>query len=244
MEAMKWNVEQYERFKAQREAPFTDLTALIRRRSGMSVIDLGCGTGELTTKLAALLPDSDVVGLDSSPQMLAKAAPGARFVEGSIEDFAAGNDQYDLVFSHAALHWVPDHPALFPRLLARVKPGGQLAVQMPSNHNHVSQQIIAEIAGWQRPSPLLSIGAYAELLWAHGARELTVLEKVYCHELPDADAILEWMRGTTLLPYLERLAEPERAPLLDAVRARFRREWPTGPVLFAFCRTLFAATRV
>jgi len=89
---------------------------------------------------------------------------------------------------------------------------------------------------------MLSIGEYAELLWVHGGRELTVYEKVYCHELPDADAILEWMRGTTLLPYLEDAADPER--LTAQIRERFRREFPGSPVMFAFRRTLFAATRV
>jgi trans-aconitate 2-methyltransferase len=242
---MQWNAEQYEQFKREREAPFADLTALIHRRPQMRVIDLGCGTGELTVKLAALLPDSDVTGLDSSAEMLKKAPPGARFVEATIEQFAEGGGaEYDLIFSHAALHWLPDHRALIPRLLARVKPGGQLAVQMPSNHEHRAHQLIAEVAGWRRESPLLTLHEYAELLWAHGGRELTVLDKIYCHELAGAGALVEWMRGTTLLPYVERLPEAAREPLIAAVRERFRREFPSSPLLFAFQRTLFSATRV
>jgi trans-aconitate 2-methyltransferase len=89
---------------------------------------------------------------------------------------------------------------------------------------------------------VLSIAEYAELLWAHGGRDLTVLEKVYCHEMPDADAVVEWLRGTTMLPYLERLPEAERPRYLDEVRARMRRLMPQSPLLFGFRRTLFAAT--
>ena len=236
---MQWDVDQYERFKRERKQPFEDLFALIRPREAMRVVDLGCGTGELTLELKERL-HADVLGLDSSPEMLKKAKVPT--VLGTIEGFADGNDEYDLVFSHAALHWVPDHATLIPKLLHRTKKGGQLAVQMPSNHHHRAHQIIAEAAGWRRESPLLSIAEYAELLWAHGGRELTVFEKVYCHELADGDAIFEWVRGTTFLPYRERAADP--AAFEAEVRARFRREWPNGPVLFGFRRTLFAATRV
>jgi trans-aconitate 2-methyltransferase len=232
---MKWDVDQYERFKKEREAPFEDAFALIRGKP-KTAIDLGCGTGELTKRIADRL-GCDIIGLDSSAEMLAKAEVPTRL--SSIEAFADGDEQFDLVFSHAALHWVRDHRALLPKLLAR---GRQLVVQMPSNHHHRAHQLIAEVAGWRPEWPMLSIGDYAELLWAHGGRELTVYEKVYCHELPDADAILEWMRGTTLLPYLERLADP--APFLEQVRTRFRREFPGSPVLFGFRRTLLAAARV
>src|SRR5581483_11913432 len=104
------------------------------------IIDLGCGTGELTARLAVLSPDSDVVGLDSSPTMLAKARPlargGLRFEQGRIEDWSA-EAAYDLVFSHATLQWCENHEALFARLARALVPGGQLLVQMPSNHDHV-----------------------------------------------------------------------------------------------------------
>src|SRR5262245_65897295 len=131
--------------------------------------------------------------------MLKKAPIPTR--HSTIEAFADSDEQYDLVFSHAALHWVPDHRSLIPKLLQR---GKQLVVQMPSNHQHRAHQIIAEVAGWRPEWPMLSIGDYAELLWAHGGRALTAYEKVYCHELADAEAMPEWMRGCTLLPYVAR----------------------------------------
>ena len=112
---MTWNPAQYHKFQKERFAPFEDLIQLIHVRSSLKVIDLGCGTGDLTRRLADLLPDSDVLGLDSSDEMLekaqAQARPGLRFQKGQIEE---AEGQWDLVFSHAALQWVDDHRALWP----------------------------------------------------------------------------------------------------------------------------------
>src|SRR5216117_2935146 len=113
-----WDPAQYERFRDERARPFLDLLALVRPRPGMRVVDLGCGTGELTARL------HDEV-----------AAGGLRFEASDIAAFAA-HAAWDLVFSNAALHWVDDHPALFARLTAALRPGGQLAVQMPANFDH------------------------------------------------------------------------------------------------------------
>jgi trans-aconitate 2-methyltransferase len=251
---MPWDPNTYQKFQAERAAPFVDLLALVRVRPGLRVVDLGCGTGELTRRLADALPGSDVVGLDSSPQMLARAAeharPGLRFIEGTIETMSG---EWDLIFSHAALQWVPDHAALIPRLLALLRPGGQLAVQMPSNHNHLTHQLILTIAGeepfvtalggWHRAVPVLGIEAYADLLFAAGGRDLVVFEKVYPHVLADADALADWTSGTALVPYFERLPPALRDAFMDHYRARLRARWPSGPVFYGFRRTLFAATR-
>jgi trans-aconitate 2-methyltransferase len=238
---MAWDPAQYEKFKRERELPFEDTLALVTRRSGIRAIDLGCGTGELTARLHEALPGSEVLGVDASPEMLARARPepGLRFEVKRIEEVQGS---WDLVFSHAAIHWVEDHAQLVPQLLAMVAPGGQLAVQMPSNHDHASHELIAELAGWRRKVPVLDIAAYAELLYAAGGRGLTVLEKVYPHELPDSDALLEWLSGTALRPYLERMAEADRGPFKSELGQRLRARWP-GPVFFAFKRIIFAARR-
>ncbi|MCH8007638.1 MAG: methyltransferase domain-containing protein, partial [Chloroflexi bacterium] len=129
---MPWNPERYEQFKQERAAPFEDLLAMIDVREGMSVIDLGCGPGPLTKRLAGELPGSDVLGIDSSAEMLEQAAelarPGLRFEQREIENI---DGEWDLVFTHAAIQWLPGHASLIPRLLSLVRPGGQLAVQLP-----------------------------------------------------------------------------------------------------------------
>ncbi len=251
---MPWNPDTYQKFAAERAAPFEDLLALIPRRPGLAVIDLGCGTGELTGRLAEALPASTVIGIDNSPEMLARAEPlarpGLQFARQAIEDVQGA---WDVVFSHAAIHWLPDHAALIPRLLGLVRPGGRLAVQMPSNHGHVTHRLIAAIAteapyaaalgGWTRPVPVLEVTAYADLLYAHGATEITVSGKVYPHVLADADALADWTSGTALVPYFERLPPDLHDLFMADYRARLQAQWPAGPVFYGFRRILFAATR-
>lgn len=220
----------------------------------MRVVDLGCGTGELTRKLADRLPESEVLGIDSSPEMLERVREheraGLRFEQAAIEET---DSAWDLVFSHAAIHWVENHHVLIPHLLSLVCQGGQLAVQLPSNQTHPSHTLIEEIAsqepfrealnGWTRTSPVLSINEYAELLYAHGGNGITVFEKVYPSLLENSDAIAEWTKGTTLVPYLERLPESLHEPFMQRYRECLRALFPTSPVFYTFRRTLFTATR-
>jgi trans-aconitate 2-methyltransferase len=251
--AMPWNPDLYHQFEKERSAPFDDLLRLVEPSNGTSVIDLGCGTGELTRRLADTLPGSTVLGIDSSPEMLGKTEthvrPGLRFERNQIETIIG---QWDLVFSNAAIQWVDDHPALIGRLLGMVRPGGQLVVQLPSNHDSFAHATITQIAGeapfhealrgWIRLSPVLPVDQYAELLYSNGGRSLTVFEKVYPHVLENADAVRDWMRGTALVPYLERLPNALHGPFLARYTARLRERWPTTPVFYGFRRILFAAT--
>jgi trans-aconitate 2-methyltransferase len=251
---MPWDPDRYHQFQQERSAPFEDLFNLIHTRPGLQVIDLGCGTGELTRQLADRLPDSAVLGIDSSPEMLERTAglerPGLRFERALIQEV---NGEWDLVFSNAAIQWIDDHPALVPRLLSLVRPGGQLVVQLPSNHTHPTHLLILETAnqepfrqalgGWSRTSPVLPIDAYAELLHQNGGRDLVVFEKVYPHVMSDADALADWTSGTALVPYFERLDPELRDLFMDRYRQRLREGFPGRPVFYGFRRTLFAATR-
>lgn len=244
---MPWNPDQYHKFSAERSAPFNDLLKLVHIRTGQRVVDLGCGTGELTRKLADALPASDVLGLDSSPQMLAKAAqharPGLRFEQG---DQAKLTGQWDLIFSNAALQWTDDHASLFPNLFARLNPGGQIAIQMPSNHEHVSHRKIREVAGrepfksalngWIRFAPVLPIESYAEILFQQNAERITVFEKVYPHVLENSDAVVEWISGTALVPYFERLDEPMRDEFTQVIRDELCIALPGSPIFYPFKR--------
>jgi trans-aconitate 2-methyltransferase len=250
---MPWDPRQYHKFQAERSAPFFDLLALVEKRPNLKIVDLGCGTGELTRQLADALPGSNVTGVDSSAQMLEKAAafvsPNLRFEQG---DQAELTGEWDLIFSNAALQWSENHAELIPRLYRQLAPGGQIAVQVPSNHNHISHQIYRETAGeepfrsilsgFQRYAPVLSIDEYARLFFGCGAENIIVFEKVYAHILEDADAVVEWISGTALVPYFERLGE-HKEEFVNTIRARMRIALPDHTVFYPFRRTLFSARR-
>ena len=250
---MPWNPDQYHKFQSERAAPFYDLLALVEVRPNLKVVDLGCGTGELTRQLADKLPNSDVTGLDSSLEMLGKAAsflrPGLIFEQG---DQATLTGEWDLIFSNAALHWSENHAELIPYLYNHLKLGGQLVVQVPSNHNHISHQIYRETAeeemfkfilnGFQRYAPVLPIDDYARIFFKCGAEDIIVFEKVYPHILEDSDAVVEWISGTALVPYFERLGK-YKDDFVTAIREKMRAAMPDSPVFYPFKRTLFSARR-
>jgi len=251
---MKWTPEQYHKFQSERFAPFEDLMALIERRNGMRVVDLGCGTGELTERIADALAGCTVLGIDSSPEMLAKASPRERddmtFEQRQIEDV---EEEWDLIVSNAALHWVDDHPTLLQRLAGRLRANGQLAVQLPSNHRHLAYTTIRDVAGqppfrealggWVRESPVLEVDQYATILYESGLEELVVFEKVYPHVLENADAVAEWVSGTVLLPYFERMDSATNEEFMRRYRERLREQFPESPVFYPFRRTFFSARK-
>ena len=250
---MPWNPELYHKFQSERSAPFYDLLALVDVRPNLKVVDLGCGTGELTRQLADKLPDSNVTGLDSSPQMLEKPAsfaiPNLVFVVG---DQATLTGEWDLIFSNAALQWSENHAELIPYLYGKLAPGGQIAVQIPSNHNHISHQIYRETAseemfkfilnGFQRYAPVLSIDNYARLFFDCGAEDIIVFEKIYAHVLEDSDAVVDWISGTALVPYFERLGKHKDA-FVQSIREKMCAAMPDSPVFYPFRRTFFSARK-
>jgi trans-aconitate 2-methyltransferase len=260
---MPWDPKQYHKFQAERSAPFFDLLALVEFRPNLKVVDLGCGTGELTRQLADALPNSNVTGIDSSSQML-DAARAASFAGANPSTslrtslhFEQGDQsqltgEWDLIFSNAALQWSENHAELIPNLYRRLAAGGQIAVQVPSNHNHISHQIYRETAseepfksilnGFQRYAPVLSIDDYARLFFECGAEEILVFEKVYPHILEDSNAVVEWISGTALVPYFERLGE-YKEEFVNAIRVKMRAAIPDTPVFYPFRRTLFSARK-
>lgn len=207
---MSWDPDQYERFKAERRQPFLDLLALVERRPGMRVLDLGCGTGELTRELHETLRARETTGIDNSADMLAKARAGAglHFERAGIETYVPQHP-VDLIFSNAALHWVGDHHALLRRLVSFLAPDGQIAIQMPANDDHPSHATAAEVArdfGIEpRHDPLLPADEYARVLYSLGVKRPNVRMQVYGHELESAANVIEWVKGALLTGYEKRL---------------------------------------
>lgn len=252
-----WNPDQYERFRDERRQPFFDLLALVRPRPHMRIVDLGCGTGELTRILHDRLQASETLGIDNSAAMLGRSAAfagtGVRFEHGDLAAFAPAAP-YDLVFSNAALHWAPAHDELLRRLTGCVGDRGQLAVQVPANHDHLSHLVAAAVAaeepfrsaldGYVKQISVLAPEAYAAVLDGLGYREQHVRLQVYVHHLPARGDVVEWVKGTTLVDYEKRLPAELYARFLECYRARLLPQLrDTHPYCYPFKRILFWGQR-
>lgn len=253
-----WDADLYLRFADERTRPAIDLLARVALAAPARIIDLGCGPGNSTALLRARWPAAAVVGLDSSPQMIAAARrdqPDGDWVLGDIATWAA-DPPYDLVFSNATLQWLPDHATLYPRLLAQVAPGGALATQIPVFHAMPVQRallgVVADPAWRDRLEPATrSLVADAPGFYYDALRPLAgridLWETEYIHVLASTDAIVEWISGTRLRPYLEALAdEAERGEFLTRLRAAVAAIYAPqrdGKVLFPFRRLFVVAYR-
>ncbi len=250
-----WDPSTYQRYKAQRDRPALDLLLQIPRDlEPVDIWDLGCGAGEQAAVLAARHPNATVHGMDSSEAMLAVAAKRVAPVDWVLGDIAAFAPQVppDLIYTNAALQWLPDHVALFPRLAASLAPGGVLACQMPITHEGQFRALLGETAADPRWSDRLSgvervailpEADYYDLLGA--TCDVDIWSTRYLHVLDGEDAVLEWMRGTSLRPYLKALGD--EADAFEAVfAARLRAAFPRredGATLMPFARLFIVARR-
>ena len=247
---MTWNPDQYLKFAQPRLRPALDLLAHLTLTQPRVVYDLGCGTGNITRLLAERWPDARVTGIDDSAEMLAQAAqqPGSiRWVQQSLASWTPG-EAADLIYSNAALHWLPQHGSLFPSLVDRLAPGGVLAVQMPRNFQAPSHTAIHETVlggAWRRqlepliaPPPVAPPQFYYSLLHSQAA-VLDIWETEYLHVLTGKDAVKEWTKGTWLKQFLDRLSEPQRSEFEADYARRVGTAYPplaNGQTLFPFRR--------
>ena len=248
--APQWDPEQYNRFAAEREQPFWDLRALLEPVASPRVADLGCGDGRLTAALHRELGAASTMGLDLSPAMLAEAERHAgeavTFVSGDLGAWRGSG--FDIVFSNAALQWVPDHAAALERWRGSLAEGGQLAVQVPAKADHPSHAVLRELAA-ERLGPaapadpvatnVLPPEAYAALLDGLGFTRQHVRLQVYPHRLASAAEVVEWMKGTSLTRFRRVLDPSDYESLVEEYRRRLVLALPAGrPYLYAFKRIL------
>ncbi len=255
----RWDPEVYQRYKAYRDRPALDL--MLRLPYDLEpgeFWDLGCGTGEHAAVLKRRRPRARVHGLDSSPEMLAEARARpdeVEWLEGDIAAFAPVRPP-DLIFSNAALQWLPDHATLYPRLVGTLADGGVFACQVPMTFEaawHVALRETAAQGPWAaRLSAVRGVRQVepAETYYDRLAplcRELDIWSTVYLHVLEGEDPVVDWMRGTGLRPFLQALDGPgEEAAFLDAYRARLQPLFPRRPggvTLLPFPRLFIVARR-
>ncbi len=254
---MVWNPQQYLKFSGHRLRPAVDLLMRIPDFPVRHIADLGAGAGNVTKLIKERWPDAAVVGVEGSAEMVAagrKAAPGIEWLHQDLGTWRP-TGKYDMIYSNAALHWLPHHETLFPALLEKVEPGGILAVQMPRNFEAPSHLLIAETAlkgPWRSrvehlvmPPPVQEPGFYHGLL-APQSENIDIWETEYLQVLEGENPVKEWTKGTWLTRYLDVLEGPDKAAFESAYGERVARAYPrnsAGQTLFPFRRLFIVAQR-
>ena len=256
---MSWSAKQYVTFENERNRPIRDLLAAVPDIDARTVVDLGCGPGNSTEALMARFPNATASGFDSSPDMIEAARKRLPDVHFEIADIKAWNapGPFDVILANAVFQWLPDHASLFPALVAKLSPGGSLAVQMPDNLEEPAHRLMREVAAdgsWasklsevaKARTPMASPAWYFELLRSCGAKP-DVWRTTYHHALAGgADAVVEWFKGSGLRPFLEPLTEDERLAFLERYKTAIERAYPAladGTVLLPFPRLFVIAVR-
>ncbi len=257
-----WDPDRYLTFADQRGRPFVELVGRIAAISPRTVVDLGCGPGNLTRLLADRWPDAEVTGLDTSAEMIARArrdVPELRFDVSDLRDWRPATP-VDVVVSNATLQWVPGHLELLPALLATNAPGGWLAFQVPGNFGEPSHALLHELAaeapyaehtaGVEQPSSHAPAEYYDALSGAGTAAvpvEVDVWETTYTHVLSGPDPVFTWVSGTGARPTLQALPDELRQDFEVEYRRRLAEAYPVrrdAKVLLPFRRIFAVAHRL
>jgi trans-aconitate 2-methyltransferase len=245
-------------FQKERTQPAVDLLNRIPRFKPGKVIDLGCGPGITTARLARRFPRSEIVGIDLSEDALEIAR--ARLPKIQFNKFEIGawtvSKPYDLIFSNGALQWIPRHHSLLQKLMFSLAPRGWIALQIPSNWrepNRALMRMVAVDGPWM--AKLLPIAKtrstteelenYYDMLRPF-CRSVEIWQTTYVHALPGVHSIVEWMRATGLGPFLQQLDDAERQVFLDAYTVQLARAYPVqsdGKVLLRFPRLFILARK-
>lgn len=253
-----WDAHLYQKFVSERTQPAIDLVSRLSIDDPKQIIDLGCGPGNSTEILRRRWPRANVIGLDSSSEMISAAReryPGQEWILANAETLEA-RQPYDIVFSNAAFQWIPNHDQLLPRLLDQVVEGGFLAFQIPSHVNSRLHQLILRVANesdWahrmheaKKALTIESPSFYYDLLEG-SVSKLDIFEIEYCHAMENAAAIIQWVSGTGLRPFLEALeTEDQKQRFIDLLNTHVAVAYPrqkNGSVLFPFRRLFVVACR-
>lgn len=256
---MPWNPEKYNQFKNIRYQPFFDLAALITAEGLEKAVDIGCGTGEQTKILSEKFGAASFLGIDPSSEMLAKSrefeSSTLHFKNSTVEAFIADSEgqNWDLIFSNAALQWSNDHATLFPQLISLLSSKGQFAIQMPVQKENALNKLLLDLVqeepyagflkGWKRESPLLSIDEYAQLMFENGLNELQIIQKVYPIIANSAEDLFDFISGSALIPYLERMTDSQQELFTVEFKRRIQKQFNRFPAIYAFKRLLLYGTK-
>lgn len=253
----QWDSAQYLKFKSQRTQPAVDLAKrLVGKKSG-NILDIGCGPGNSTAVLKQMFPDARILGIDSSEDMINKAQSSYKDIDFLLCDITADADKlgdYDIIFSNACLQWIPNHEEFIPKIFSKLTPGGTLAVQMPMNGGETLFRIMGDVVSepkWNfsdmkiEPNKTLAPEEYYDIL-SSLTNNFDIWESVYYHSMPSVEAMVEWIKGTRLRPYLNALSEEKAAELQNEITERAKcayKPQKNGEIIFKFRRFFFTAVK-
>lgn len=249
-----WDPQLYLRFGDERSRGQIDLLSRVRAENPRDVVDLGCGPGNSTAVLAARWPEANLLGVDSSPEMIGRARdelPSASFEVADVRAWLRRGEQADVVFSHATLQWVPGHLDLMGDLVGAVRPGGWLALGVPGNFTEPSHALREQLAATapyaEFTAGIASPDAHDPEVYLRALRALgcsvDAWETTYLHQLPAPDGVFDWVSGTSARPVLQALPDDLREQFASELRARLREAYPVedGIVVLPFRRVFVVA---
>lgn len=251
---MAWDPDRYLRFADHRSRPGLELIARVPDCAPQTIVDLGCGTGNLTAVLAARWPSARIEGLDSSVEMIERARTDHPGMSWTVADITAWepSEPVGVIYSNATLHWLDNHSSEFARLLSHLAGGGVLAVQMPDNWAAPTHRIPAEVldsGDWPEAAVaalmrdrLATPESYAE--WLQPAH-VDMWRTTYYQKLTGVDPVWTWVTGSVLRPVLAALGEADRERFERECKARYLAAYPansSGVTTLAFSRLFMVAT--
>lgn len=254
--AMKqWDAEQYLKFKNQRTRPAIDLAKRITVERPGNVLDIGCGPGNSTSVLKQRFPQAYILGVDNSEDMIKAAKESCPDIDFQLCDVTTGLDglaSYDVIFSNACLQWIPHHKELIPALFNKLNKNGVLAVQIPMNNQEalfrIANEVLSEPQWGFSSKNVEAIGTltpeeYFDIL-SSCTDNFDMWETVYYHNMPSIEAMVEWIKGTSLRPYLNALDNGKAQRLIKEITERAAQAYPVqenGEIIFKFRRFFFVA---
>ena len=245
-----WNPSKYHDFKNERAKPFFDLLNCIKGDGFNNVVDLGCGTGELTKILHDRVKSAHTLGIDSSKSMLVEAnkLKSDKLVFENIDiDKFSPTDKFDLIFANASLQWIPDHYTVFPRLISYLQSHGQIAIQMSYNQDHITHNLAREVAlelfpnmfkNKAKPINALKLEEYATIFYNCGLTEQLCFIKTYGQARNSVKELIEWSKGTLLTYYQGFLSTEEFGEFLKLYQSRLEKNLGSGPYFYPFKRII------
>lgn len=250
----EWNSNQYLKFENQRTQPSIDLVARVKKYGPKKIADIGCGPGNSTNVLKNTFPNADLIGIDSSSNMIDKATAKYPNIKFSLCDATNLDGNYDLLFSNACLQWIPNHKQLIPTLMEKLNQHGVLAVQIPMNGEEPLYNVIKEVIddpkwGFQNvtleTNTTLSPDEYFNIL-SSCSSTFEIWETKYYHNLPDHKSLIEWVKSTKIRPYLAKLDEETGSAFENEILDGVKKIYPlmdNGEVILGFRRFFFIAVK-